>query len=204
MLFCYADKPHRRRHGPRGYRDYRSFKPWLRDEFHFRCVYCLCRERWFPDGDNSFSVDHLYPQRNVMQRIADYNNLVYACCQCNAAKRDIDDVIDPCKESFALHLEISDNGSIQGLTPEGWEMIKICRLDRSKLTAFRQGMIELFHELEKRKGSQLEELRGRFFGIPANLPSLSTLKPPAGNARPLGVEHCYFERQQRGKSFKTF
>jgi hypothetical protein len=57
MIFRYPMSAHERRHGPRGYQDYRSYKPWLRDEFEFRCVYCLCRERWFPDGDANFSVD---------------------------------------------------------------------------------------------------------------------------------------------------
>ena len=43
MAFTYPRSRHIRRHGPHGYRDYRSYKPWLRDEFAFRCVYCLWR-----------------------------------------------------------------------------------------------------------------------------------------------------------------
>ncbi len=42
--FRYPDGPHQRRHGPRGYASYESYRPWLRDEFAFRCVYCLTRE----------------------------------------------------------------------------------------------------------------------------------------------------------------
>jgi hypothetical protein len=44
--FDYPPGPHVRRHGPRGYADLESFRPWLRDEFDFRCVYCLLREQW--------------------------------------------------------------------------------------------------------------------------------------------------------------
>lgn len=204
MLFRYADQPHKRRHGPAGYRDYRSFKPWLRDEFHFRCIYCLCRERWFPDGDNSFSVDHLNPQNISAERTTDYDNLVYACCQCNAAKQDATDVLNPCEEAFSIHLDVSDDGSIRGLTPEGSRLITICRLDRPKLTIFRQGMIELFRQLENPKESKLQALRGKFFDLPVNLPDLSALKPPAGNSRPLGVDDCYFERRQRDELLTTF
>ncbi len=40
-VFAYASTDHQRRHGPRGYTSYRAYKPWLRDEFAFRCVYCL-------------------------------------------------------------------------------------------------------------------------------------------------------------------
>jgi hypothetical protein len=50
-VFDYPVGTHVRRHGPQGYLDYKHYKPWLRDEFSFRCVYCLCRETWFPDGD---------------------------------------------------------------------------------------------------------------------------------------------------------
>ncbi len=36
--FSYPNRPHVRRHGPRGYANYESYRPWLRDEFSFRCV----------------------------------------------------------------------------------------------------------------------------------------------------------------------
>ena len=39
--------------------NYQSYKPWLRDEFQFRCVYCLWRERWHSVGEDAFSVEHL-------------------------------------------------------------------------------------------------------------------------------------------------
>jgi hypothetical protein len=44
--FAYPAVGHMRRHASAGYKDYRDFKPWLRDEFEFRCVYCLQREMW--------------------------------------------------------------------------------------------------------------------------------------------------------------
>jgi len=43
-VFHHPSAPAPRRHGPRGYLDYTSFKAWLRDEFTFRCVYCLTSE----------------------------------------------------------------------------------------------------------------------------------------------------------------
>jgi hypothetical protein len=45
-MFNYPDPRSGRRHGPVGYASYRSYRPWLRDEFTFRCVYCLKREQW--------------------------------------------------------------------------------------------------------------------------------------------------------------
>jgi hypothetical protein len=44
--FRYPAAPHRRRHGPHGYAIIESFRPWLRDEFAFGCVYCRYREQW--------------------------------------------------------------------------------------------------------------------------------------------------------------
>jgi hypothetical protein len=170
MIFRYADTPYERRHGPPGYEDYRSYKPWLRDEFHFRCVYCLCRERWFPDGDDSFSVDHVRPRQTAPEHIDTYDNLVYACCQCNAAKQDAIEVPDPCTVPFGNHLHVREDGTIHGLTSQGVVLIRICRLDRPKLTTFRRGMLELFRILETHQGSEVVALRRRFFGFPENLP----------------------------------
>lgn len=53
--FAYTSTPHQRRHGPSGYDSYEAYKPWLRDEFVFRCVYCLEREMWYPDRASSFA-----------------------------------------------------------------------------------------------------------------------------------------------------
>ena len=59
--FAYAAVPHPRKHGPQGYANYQEYKDWLRDEFVFRCVYCLEREMWYPSRAAAFSVDHVIP-----------------------------------------------------------------------------------------------------------------------------------------------
>lgn len=58
--FTYAAAPYSRRHGPRGYADYASYRPWLRDEFRFQCVYCLLREQWGRVA-GMFDLDHFLP-----------------------------------------------------------------------------------------------------------------------------------------------
>src|SRR5437879_4639115 len=84
--FVYPSGPHQRRHGPRGYANYVSYRPWLRDEFSFRCVYCLIREQWGRHG--SLGVDHFLAVALYPERAGDYDNLLYACTTCNAAKGD--------------------------------------------------------------------------------------------------------------------
>jgi hypothetical protein len=46
LIFDYSQPQEERRHGPANYAAYESYRPWLRDEFDFRCVYCLKRETW--------------------------------------------------------------------------------------------------------------------------------------------------------------
>ena len=127
MVFRYPSSPHIRRHGPLGYRNYRSYKPWLRDEFDFRCVYCLWRERWCADGDHAFGVDHLLPQTTHPDHIRAYDNLMYACNACNAFKQDIAFVVNPCEEGLGHHVEIESDGRVRALTARGEEQIGFCR-----------------------------------------------------------------------------
>lgn len=197
MIFRYSDSPHDRRHAPQGYRDYRSFKPWLRDEFSFRCVYCLWRERWCAEGADVFSVDHLSPQSLHPDLICDYDNLVYACCKCNSVRQDLDVPLDPCEDAYAKHLEVQDDGSIRGLTPEGKEQIRICRLDRPKLTRARSEILQMTKLLEQCASSEAGELLRSLQALPDHLPNLATLRPPAGNSRAKGISESSFVTQKR-------
>jgi 5-methylcytosine-specific restriction endonuclease McrA len=72
-------------HGPLGYHDFGSFRAWLRDEFAFRCIYCLSREQWGRVA-GEFDLDHFVPQQTEPARALEYDNLVYACRRCNLAK----------------------------------------------------------------------------------------------------------------------
>jgi hypothetical protein len=204
MVFDYPSLPHERKHGPRGYRQYQSYKPWLRDEFSFRCVYCLCRERWFPDGDDHFSVDHSVSQARVPERRTDYENLVYACCRCNAAKQDCPWFPNLCDQSLISHLQVLEDGTIRGRTPEGAVWIQVCGLDRPKLTAFRKGLLALIRDLGIREDPEATRLLGHCLAFPDNLPRLAVLRPPGGNVRPEGISKSAFELQLRGELAATY
>ena len=77
MIFDYPVQRNERRHGPSGYTSYERYRPWLRDEFDFRCVYCLKREAW-GQVTGEFELDHFEPQSVNPARRLDYENLVYA------------------------------------------------------------------------------------------------------------------------------
>ncbi len=75
---AYPSTAHVRRHGPMGYAEDEKYKPFLRDEFDYRCVYCLCREAWSPEGASHFSVEHLIVAGTAAPGLTRYETLVYA------------------------------------------------------------------------------------------------------------------------------
>lgn len=82
--FSYPGTRHIRRHGPH-YPRYRKYRNWLRDEFSFRCVYCLRRETWWKSR-KGFHIDHILPKRKHPDLENDYDNLVWTCADCNVTK----------------------------------------------------------------------------------------------------------------------
>lgn len=80
--FEYPTEPHTRRHGPDGYQEYESYRDWLRDEFLFRCVYCLHREQWYDRGA-TFHIEHFVPVAGDLSGKLEYANLLYACATWN-------------------------------------------------------------------------------------------------------------------------
>ena len=61
LCFAYPVHPTGRLHGPRGYTHVEVYRDWLRDEFSYRCAYCLMRETWLR-GSSGFQIDHCIPR----------------------------------------------------------------------------------------------------------------------------------------------
>jgi hypothetical protein len=205
MPFIYAAHPHARKHGPGGYERYQSYKDWLRDEFTFRCVYCLERERWDRNGHAGFGVDHVKPKglAEYAHLICYYPNLVYACNRCNNAK-DKRILIDPCEVAFAAHLRIDDDGEITGLTVEGWRVINILGLDLQRPTNERKKMLRIL-ALYRRYPAD-EEVRAQYldaFGFPEDLPDLA-VHSRATNTKPEGVLQSYHRQREAGTLSQTY
>jgi hypothetical protein len=185
--------------GRGGYERYQSYKDWLRDEFTFQCVYCLERERWYPNGQASFGVDHARPkgQPEYAHLICHYPNLVYSCNRCNSAKKERM-LIDPCEVAFADHLRIDEEGEITGLTVEGRRVINILGLDLQGPTNERKARLRIV-ALYKRypHDAEIRALYIGAFGFPDDLPDLST-HSRAANTKPDGVSQCYYcQREKR-------
>lgn len=204
-MFDYPPDPTTRRHGPCGYADYKDFKPWLRDDFYYRCVFCLLRERLCrPNGEDKFSVEHVIPKAVRPDLICEYTNLVYSCSKCNSFKGTLETLINPCDEALGVHLVVLDDGRIHPRTEAGADLIRALRLDREELTKFRSELLQAIKEAcEKPEGKAAAYVRS-LLSFPDELPDLKRLRPPSGNTRPAGIETCCFELRRRGELPETY
>ncbi len=196
--FAYPDALHSRRHGPRGYADYASYCPWLRDEFAFRCVYCLLREQWGLVRC-TFALDHFQPMALYPDRVVDYENLVCACATCDQAKRD-QIVPDPLTVFTASSVWVAADGVMHAETHEAAHLIKLLGLNSKRYVEFRTlwiGIISLAAQYDP-------ELDRRLMQFPDDLPDLRRLRPPGGNARPDGLAGSYAVLRESGELPPTY
>src|SRR4051794_31400661 len=149
--FAYPAEPHVRKHAPAGYKDYQDYKPWLRDEFEFRCVYCLQREMWSRDRHAVFSVDHVIPQAEDSSLVCVYDNLVYSCLRCNSAKQDVR-VLDPTCEGIGRPLRVEPDGAVTGLTDEGKFLIELLHLNAGSAPPERRRILRILRRRDQYPG----------------------------------------------------
>lgn len=194
--FTYSSTPHARRHGPRGYADYPSYRPWLRDEFTFRCVYCLLRERWVLGG---LHIDHFSPVALHPELATTYDNLLYACASCNAAKRDLE-LPDPTSALLGDAIRVLEDGTIEASTPAAAGIVKLLGLNTPKYREYRL----LWIEIVALARTNDPDLYHRVMTFPDDLPDLSTLHPPDGNTLPDGVKTSHFEQKKAGTLPETY
>src|SRR6266404_4890705 len=170
--FSFPSSAPGRRHGPAGYGNYQEYKDWLRDEFVFRCVYCLERETWYPSRKAAFSVEHIIPQAQRPDLICEYENLAYACLRCNCLKQQIE-TLDPTRVGLGAHICFQPDGSVVGPTDEGREFILLFHLNVAPATKVRNEMMAILR-LKGRYPDDVEvnKLVREKFGYPVELPDL--------------------------------
>jgi hypothetical protein len=190
--YAYPARSHRRRHGPAGYSTYESYRPWLEDEFSFRCIYCLNRKVWSPT--NIWAIDHLISQDKAPGLECEYDNLVFACQFCNQQKLS-NRVPDPCRVAYGDCLRVESNGTVTALNKHGTRLVSVIRLNHPRFVAERLKTMKVLRVLT----NHAPELFQQMMGYPTELPDLSTLKPPQGNRRPEGILESCFARYTRGE-----
>lgn len=196
--FQYPTQPHVRRHGPAGYSNYESYRDWLRDEFLFRCVYCLHREQWYSRGA-TFHIDHFVPVVSNAGGVCEYTNLLYACAACNEAKKAILGIPDPCQIAFSDCLRIIPNGHVVSLNQHGEKLLQALRLDSPKNVEYRSRLMRILDALQKSDPALYQEM----MGFPNDLPDLRTKRVPS-NTKPEGALQCHFVLRENGLLPSTY
>jgi hypothetical protein len=137
-----------RTENPPQYKNYRSYKPFLRREFDHSCVYC---DVWESElgGRKSFHIDHYRPKerKQFKHLIANYSNLLYSCRDCNEFKTDYWPnfldwflgriYLNPCQHDVALHIDKTDY-IWAGLTNTGIFNIEELHLAEETRTVLRE------------------------------------------------------------------
>lgn len=191
MIFTYPEARNERIHGPSGYVSYESFRPWLRDEFTFRCVYCLKRETWGQvTGD--YELDHFSPQSLAPDLTLNYFNLIYACRRCNLVKSD-QTTDDPFSTLAWEQVAVSPDGHLTTRDQATRRLILQLDLNSPKLKKWRVMWMRIVDLALKRDIGLYRQL----VGFPEDLPNLRRLRPPT-NSRPEGIELCWYAKRQRG------
>ncbi|HVS39796.1 MAG TPA: hypothetical protein VMS17_29835 [Gemmataceae bacterium] len=175
------------------------YKAWLRDEFCFRCVSCLCRELWEPNGSDLFGVEHREARSVSAERAGDCDNLLCSCLMCNACRREEPLPFDPSTVAPAMHLRMRAHGTLEALTRDGRMLCDLYHLNRPALVRFRRFLLDLMDQLVNQPNPQTERALRHILGIPDDLPNLRSRRPPGGNARPEGIDGSWFERRRRGE-----
>jgi hypothetical protein len=196
--FEYPSAPLVRRHGPVGYLDYSSFRPWLRDEFGFRCVYCLRREQWEPHL-GVFEIDHFDPVGQSPELRQVYPNSIYSCTTCNAAK-GVQILPDPATVFLSTSLEMESDGRLSPRTHEARLLLRLLDLNDPMFVTWRMRMIRIVALAREHDTTLYRQL----LAYPDDLPNLSSLRPPGGNLRPEGIAESHFERRSRGELPETY
>lgn len=186
-----------RRHGPSGYRRYESYKDWLRDEFEFRCFYCLRRERWAYDPKAEFSVEHIAPQRTAQHLVAHYDNLLYACVTCNSARSNAALPLDLHVERLDAHLFLDGGGRYVHKSAQGLALIDLLKLNLTPYVDARRKILFAYGRVLGLYPSA-QGLDFDMFRYPADLPELGALRPP-GNTRLAGLQTNAHARAAAGQ-----
>jgi len=155
-----------RRHYPPYSKDYTKYKPYLRQDFSYRCAYCTIHEGEF-GGLRNFVVEHYRPKGKFPELECEYTNLYYACSICNNCKGKrwpSDEYIaeglhfaDPCEEDiYDVHFCEQNDGHLEPLTLCGDYTITHIRLNRLHLVRLR-----LRHHEGREKIREVRMLIGR-------------------------------------------
>lgn len=166
-----------RKHSPRpgeGERGYQRFRPCLRWEFDFTCIYCRLRETDFGyRSEARFCVEHLWPREHFAHLANDYTNCYYACGSCNSSKGDtypsaVEEAqglrfFNPCEDVAAEHFSLEEDTIVAkpGSQIAQYTLKELRNINREEPTKQRRRRtLRRIRELTRLRGA-VSEARGR-------------------------------------------
>lgn len=152
----------RRTQNPPVYRDYSSYKKYLRLEFDHQCAYCDIHEAE-DGGSKKFHVDHYLPKSIFPEKCCEYTNLFYSCADCNKLKGNYwaswikkffhEYILNPCDYDYDAHFDRSRSAWIPKTSVAGWNIEKL-RLNSTKQVAVRDTrafFLKIIEEVSEKK-----------------------------------------------------
>ena len=159
------------------YVNYRDYKPYLAEDFNHRCAYCNLLDK---NVTSFFEIDHFVPQCEIEKHndqykylINDYDNLIYACRNCNAEKSGLYEgditvnpyenkkFYNPVKTDYNTIFFRNECGTICSADPKGKSMIVDLKLYRpiNNLAWICEQLDELSNKLRDLQSSETDPKR---------------------------------------------
>jgi hypothetical protein len=147
----------------------------------------------------SYALDHFLPVAARPDLATVYDNLLYGCSSCNLSKGS-QQTPDPLSCLLAPDVQVAEDGRIHAATPPARKLLDLLGLNRPRLCEYR----ELWGRIVRLAALHDPSLLRQLMGYPADLPDLSSLRPPGGNLRPDGITQSHFAHRQRGELPGTY
>ncbi|MCW8933725.1 MAG: HNH endonuclease [Gammaproteobacteria bacterium] len=171
-LFHYQKITHKRKLSPGPFKNYRTYKKYLKIEFDATCVYCR-----MPDSlseEKSYAVEHYRPKSKFPHLETAYSNLFYSCCNCNGYKGSFwpDNsqkamgmfVPNPCDHVMHDHLRSQAEGTIKPHSLTGQWAIELLDLNAPLQVKKRLTYLKFKKTIE----SQIADLKGTYSELEKN------------------------------------
>jgi hypothetical protein len=146
------------------------------------------------NAKGAFAIDHFVPVSIDPNLHNDYDNLLYACVACTLTRGNLD-IPSPLHHLLASTVTVDSTGLLHARTGPAKVTVEALHLNDLEYVLRRGRMITLLRELETLRPDR----HAAWTGYPENLPDLSRLRPPGGNARKAGLDRSRFAQRKRGE-----